>query len=213
MNKLKIDILKQGVHMKKIITLAIASLVTGTAMANEPGKTDTGIDYNKIEVNYIAATISNSTWDGYYTSGSFLVSENVFLLVNFATISRLGATREKTNIGLGYRFPVGSSADLFSTLTYYSQTNDFSQTNNYSVTTKTTNEGGNWGLGVRSKLSADADASAVYNYISAGSQTYNNYTISLKYNVTESIFATGGYTWQTGSSSATAYLVGAGVRF
>ncbi len=199
--------------MKKIVALAVASLVSTMALANEPGKTDTGLDYNKIEINYIAATISKSTWDGYYTSGSFLVSENVFLLGNFASISRLGATREKTNIGLGYRFPVGSSADLFSTLTYYSQTNDFSQTDNYTVTTKTTIEGGNWGLGVRSKLSPDADVSAVYNYISAGSQTYNNYTISLKYNVTESIFATGGYTWQTGSSSATAYLVGAGLRF
>jgi len=191
--------------MKKIVALAVASLVSTMALANEPGKTDTGLDYNKIEINYIAATISKSTWDGYYTSGSFLVSENVFLLGNYASISRLGSTLEKSNLGLGYRMPIGSSADFFSTLTYYSQTTE--------STSKNTKDGGSLGLGVRGKLSSDADLLGSYNYISAGSNTYNNYTLTLKYNFTDSFFATGGYTSQNGTSSATAYLIGAGVKF
>jgi hypothetical protein len=191
--------------MKKIVILAVLALVSAMALANEPGKTDTGLDYTKIEVDYMSATINDSTWNGYYTSGSFLVSENVFLLGNYASVSRSSITREKSNIGIGYRLPIAASTDFFTTLSYYSQTVE--------GTTKLTDVGGSLGLGVRAKLSADADVVGTYHYISADSNTYNNYSVSLKYNVTQSIFVTGGYTSQTGSSSATAYLVGAGVRF
>ena len=191
--------------MKKIVTSAVLALVSAMALANEPGETDTGLDYNKIEVDYMSATISSATWNGYYTSGSFLVSESIFLLGNYASVSRSSITREKSNIGVGYRLPIAASTDFFTTLSYYSQTVE--------GTTKLTDVGGNLGLGVRAKLSADADVVGAYNYISADSNTYNNYSVSLKYNVTQSIFATGGYTSQTGASSSTAYLVGAGVRF
>ena len=192
--------------MKKIVTSAVLALVSAMALANEPGKTDTGLDYTKIEVDYMSATINDSTWNGYYTSGSFLVSENVFLLGNYASVSRSSIIREKSNIGIGYRLPIAASTDFFTTLSYYSQTVE-------SDSSKATDVGGSLGLGVRAKLSADADVVGTYHYISADSNTYNNYSVSLKYNVTQSIFVNGGYTSQTGSSSATAYLVGAGVRF
>ena len=191
--------------MKKIVTSAVLALVSAMALANEPGKTDTGLDYNKIEVDYMSATINSATWNGYYTSGSFLVSESIFLLGNYASVSRSSVIVEKSNIGVGYRLPIAASTDFFTTLSYYSQTVE--------GTTKLTDVGGNLGLGVRAKLAADADVVGAYNYISAEGKTYNNYSVSLKYNVTQSIFATGGYTSQTGASSATAYLVGAGVRF
>jgi hypothetical protein len=192
--------------MKKIVILAVLGLVNGMALANEPGKTDTGLDYNKIEVDYMSATINDATWNGYYTSGSFLVSESIFLLGNYASVSRSSTIIEKSNIGLGYRLPIAASTDFFTTLSYYSQTVE-------DDTSKSTDVGGSLGLGVRAKLSADTDVVASYNYISAEAKTYNNYSISLKYNVTESIFVTGGYLSQTGTSSASAYLVGAGVRF
>jgi hypothetical protein len=191
--------------MKKIVTLAVLALVGGMALANEPGKTDTGLDYNKIEVDYMSATISDATWNGYYTSGSFLVSESIFLLGNYASVSRSGTIVEKSNIGIGYRLPVAASTDFFTTLSYYSQTVESSS--------KSTDVGGSLGLGVRAKLSADTDVVASYNYISAEAKTYNNYSINLKYNVTESIFVTGGYLSQTGTSSASAYLLGGGFRF
>ena len=192
--------------MKKIVTSAVLALVSAMALANEPGKTDTGLDYNKIEVDYMSATINDATWNGYYTSGTYLVSESIFLLGNYASVSRSSTIVEKSNIGLGYRLPIGASTDFFTTLSYYSQTVE-------GCTTKLTDVGGNLGLGVRAKLSADADVVGAYNYISADSNTYNNYSVSLKYNVTQSIFVTGGYLSQTGASSASAYLVGAGVRF
>lgn len=191
--------------MKKIVISAVLALVSAMAFANEPGKTDTGLDYNKIEVDYMSATINDATWNGYYTSGSFLVSESIFLLGNYASVSRSSVIVEKSNIGVGYRLPIAASTDFFTTLSYYSQTVE--------GTTKLTDVGGNLGLGVRAKLGADADVVGAYNYVSAEGNTYNNYSVSLKYNVTQSIFITGGYTSQTGASSATAYLVGAGVRF
>jgi hypothetical protein len=189
--------------MKKIVALAVASLVSTMALANEPGKTDTGLDYNKIEVDYASAKIgTTSNYAGYYTSGSFLVSESIYVLANYASLSKSGKSDyEKSNLGLGYRMPIAANADFLTSLSYYSQT--------YSGT-KT---GYNLSLGARAKVSGDSDILGAYSYISAGSVSYNNFSLGVKYNITESVFASGGYFSQTGSSSSSGYTLGVGLKF
>jgi opacity protein-like surface antigen len=68
-------------------------------------------------------------------------------------------------------------------------------------------------LGARAKVSGDADVLGAYSYISAGSVSYNNFSLGVKFNITESIFASGGYFSQTGSSSSSGYTIGAGLKF
>ena len=189
--------------MKKIVALAVASLVSSMAFAAEPGKTDTGLDYNKIEVDYMSAKIgTTSDYAGYYTSGSFLVGENVYVLANYASLSKTSnSDYEKSNLGLGYRMPIAANADFLTSLSYYSQT--------YSKTYS----GYNLSLGARAKVSGDADVLGAYSYISAGSVSYNNFSLGVKYNITESVFASGGYFSQTGSSSSSGYTVGVGLKF
>ena len=189
--------------MKKIVALAVASLVSSMAFAAEPGKTDTGIDYNKVEIDYTSFKIGSvSNYAGYYTSGSFLVSESIYVLANYASLSKTGKTDiEKSNLGLGYRMPISSSADAFTSLAYASQT---------AGTTKT---GYNLALGVRAKVSSDADVAGSYAYSTAGSYTYNTFGLNLKYNITDLVFVSGGYQSTTGSSSSSGYTVGVGLKF
>jgi hypothetical protein len=189
--------------MKKIIALTVASLVCSAAFANDPGKTDTGLDYNKIEVDYTSAKIgTTSNYSGYYTSGSFLINENIYVLANYASLSKSGKSDyEKSNLGLGYRMPIAANADFLTSISYYSQTYSGTQT------------GYNLSLGARAKVSGDADVLGTYSYISADSVSYNNFSLGIKYNITESIFASGGYFSQTGSSSSSGYTLGVGFKF
>jgi hypothetical protein len=193
----------QGKTMRNIFVMSVIAALSGVAFANDSGKTDTGLDYNKVEVDYASAKIgTTSNYSGYYTSGSFLVNENIYVLANYASLTKSGSSDyEKSNLGLGYRMPIAANADFMTSISYYSQT--------YSAT-KT---GYNLSLGARAKVSGDADVLGAYSYISAGSVSYNNFSLGVKYNITESVFASGGYFSQTGSSSSSGYTVGAGLKF
>ena len=59
--------------MKKIIALAVASLLSITAMAEGPAKTDTGINYNNVEIGYDTFVLNDFdyTWTGYGLGGEF----------------------------------------------------------------------------------------------------------------------------------------------
>ncbi|NCV63756.1 MAG: hypothetical protein EBW49_07565 [Betaproteobacteria bacterium] len=189
--------------MKKITALAIATLFNGCVLANEPGKSDTGLDYNKIEIDYASAKIGTlSDYKGYYTSGSFLVSENIYVLANYASLTKTAKPDyEKSNLGIGYRLPIAANADFLTSVAYFSQT--FAGTKN----------GYNLSLGARARVIGDADILGAYSYISADNVSYNNFSLGLKVNITNVIFASGGYFSQTGSSSSSGYTLGVGLKF
>jgi hypothetical protein len=195
--------------MKKICVLAcaMASLFSAPVWANEAGKSDTGLDYNYLGVDYASYTISSTSgYAGYKVNGSVLVNQNIYLLANYFNVDKSSTVYEKSNIGLGYRMPIAANADFFTSLAYYSQTKEQS-------TTKATNTGYNLSLGARAKISSDADITGGYSYISAGSNSYNNFNLSIKYNLTDAIYASGGYQSQTGSSSLSGYTLGLGLKF
>ena len=61
--------------MNKVCFLVcvMASLLSAPAWANEPGKSDTGLDYNYLGVDYASYTISSvSGYAGYKVNGSLL---------------------------------------------------------------------------------------------------------------------------------------------
>jgi hypothetical protein len=67
--------------MKKICVLAcaMASLFSAPVWANEAGKSDTGLDYNYLGVDYASYTInSTSGYAGYKVNGSVLVNQNIY---------------------------------------------------------------------------------------------------------------------------------------
>jgi len=100
--------------MKKLIALAALTFISGLAMANEPGKSETGLDYNKIDVNYQTFKVSGVNFTGYNAGGSFLVSDSIFVLGSYASLSHSGSTsRESSKLGLGYRMGIAANTDAF----------------------------------------------------------------------------------------------------
>lgn len=187
--------------MKKILITSIALLLGGVAIANEPGKSETGLDYNKFEIDYASAKLSSKTYTGYNTGGSFLISDNIYVLGSYLSISNGSTNIEKSNLGLGFRIGIAPSADAFTSIAYASQT---------AGSTKT---GYNASLGLRGKLTTDAELSGAYAYSTAGSSNYNTFGLSLKYNITDLLFLSGGYQSTSGSATSTAYMLGAGIKF
>ena len=77
--------------MNKVCFLAcvMASLLSAPAWANEPGKSDTGLDYNYLGVDYASYTISSvSGYAGYKVNGSLLVNQNIYLLANYFNVDK-----------------------------------------------------------------------------------------------------------------------------
>jgi opacity protein-like surface antigen len=190
--------------VKKIIAIAVASLFAITAMAEGPAKTDTGINYNNVEVSYDSLTVNSYTWGGYGLNGNFLLGESVYATLNYRAMTPETSTfknMEQTFAGIGYRFPVASSTDLNTDISYVSMTNT------------TTNTGYRLSVGAKSKIASAVELNGAYSYIDVGSSTYNAFTGGLKLDVTDSFYGYGRYTSMTGTNSITTYSLGLGMNF
>jgi len=188
--------------MKKLIALAALTFISGLAMANEPGKSETGLDYNKIDVNYQTFKVSGVNFTGYNAGGSFLVSDSIFVLGSYTSLSHSGATSiESSKLGLGYRMGIASNTDAFTSVAYSSMTQSSTKTG-YAVT-----------LGVRSKIADPVDVIGAYTYTSLSSNYFNSLNVGVNYKFTDMFYATAGYTSSTGTASITQYNLGIGVKF
>jgi len=185
--------------MRKILVITAIASLAGTSFANETGKTETGIDYNEVSIGYTALTASSTTYNGYNLSGGFLVVNNILLLADYASVDSNSISGY--NLGVGYRLPIGSNVDAFTTLKYASMTQGTSYTG-YSV-----------GAGIRAKLTTDFDLSGSYTYRSITSSNTNAFDITLKYNITPNMFTKAGYTTYSGDSSYQTYNLGVGFNF
>ncbi len=193
--------------MKKIIALAVASLLSITAMADGPAKTDTGISYNNVEVGY-DTFINNDrdiTWTGYGLGGNFLLTENIYATANYSSLTPQTSgdidNAELTYVGLGYRLPIASSVDLITDLSYTSRT------------IGTTDTGYRLTVGAKSMIASAVELTGAYSYIDIGSSTYNAFTAGLKFNVTDAFYGYGRYASMSGSNSITSYTLGVGMNF
>ena len=193
--------------MKKIIALAVASLLSITAMAEGPAKTDTGINYNNVEIGYDTFVLNDYdyTWTGYGLGGNFLITDNIYATANYSSLTPQTSggldNVEMTYVGLGYRFPVASSVDLITDLSYVSRT------------IGTTDTGYRLTVGAKSKISSAVELMGAYSYLDVGSSTYNAFTGGLTLNVTDTFYGYGRYTSMTGSASITTYSLGVGMNF
>jgi opacity protein-like surface antigen len=188
--------------MKKLIALASLTFISGLAMANEPGKSETGLDYNKIELNYQSFAESGVTFTGYQTNGTFLFTDNIYALGSYANYTHSGSTSiERSNLGLGYRMGIAANTDAFTSLAYSSMTQSSTNTG-YALT-----------LGVRSKIADPVDVTGSYTYTSLGSNYFNSFNVGMNYKFTDMFYATAGYTSSSGTASITQYNLGVGIKF
>mgnify|MGYP006299283299 CR=1 FL=1 len=201
--------------MKKLITLSALSLLSVAALAE--GKTETGINYNEVSVGYISQGVDNDgatdTFTGYGISGSFLISDSVFLTGAYNstnhTYDDLGKiTLSGTKIGLGYRMPLSDTTDL----------NVLGSYTSYSANTSPAQSQTSYGayVGVRSvALSPDLETSIFYGYGRKKdwygvSSNVSSYMGGLKYAFMKNVTLNLDFTSQT---KFTEYVLGVGYKF
>ena len=192
----------RGKTMRSILVMSVIAALSGVAFANEPGKSETGLDYNKIELNYQSFAVSGVTFTGYQTNGTFLFTDNIYALGSYASLTHTGSTSiESSNLGLGYRMGIAANTDAFTSLAYSSMTQSSTETG-YAVT-----------LGVRSKIADPVDVIGAYTYNSLGSNYFNSFNVGMSYKFTDMFYATAGYTSTSGTASITSYNLGVGFKF
>ena len=187
--------------MKKIFLMSAFALLSGFAFANEPGKTDTGIDYNAVELNYDGGTVDSTSLTGYSLAASYLLTENVFGTLSYRSFDVSSTTVTSTTLGGGYRVPLSSNTDGFGTAGYISSGDGSTTTTGYYI-----------GGGVTAKLSDQIQLGGAYNYVYLD-ESVNQFTLNAKYLITNSIFANAGYSYQSGDSTVTTYSIGLGFKF
>ena len=199
---MNLSITLKGKTMRNILVMSVIAALCGVAFANEPGKSETGIDYNKIDINYQSFEVSGVTFTGYQTNGAFLITDNIYALGSYASLTHSGSTSiESSNLGLGYRMGIASNTDAFTTLAYSSMTQSSTKTG-YAVA-----------LGVRSKIADPVDVIGAYTYTSLGSNYFNSFNVGVNYKFTDMFYATAGYTSSSGTASITQYNLGVGIKF
>lgn len=187
--------------MKKIFLMSAFALLSGFAFANEPGKTDTGIDYNAVELNYDGGTVDSTSLTGYSLAASYLLTENIFGTLSYRSFDVSSTTVTFTRFGGGYRVPLSSNTDGFGAAGYISSGDGSTTTTGYYI-----------GGGVTAKLSDQIQLGGAYNYLYLD-ESVNQFTLSAKYLITNSIFVKAGYDYQAGSDNITTYSIGLGFKF
>lgn len=106
--------------MKKIIAFA-ALFVTGSAMADSAGTSETGIRYNEVSVGYFANEVSANTnhdLTGYQVAGSLLINKDFIIDASYSDQSGDGLSGTMSSLNVGYRMAVSSNADVVFKLGY-----------------------------------------------------------------------------------------------
>ena len=201
--------------MKKLIALSALTILSATAFAET--KTENGLSYNEVGVGYVSQGVKNDgatdTFTGYGITGSFLLSDSIFLTGGFSSTNHTYDGKEKitlsgSTVGVGYRMPLSETTDL----------NVIGAYNNFSANTSPEQSSSSYSafVGVRSKaLSPDVEASIYYGYgrnkdFDGSSSNISSYSGGLKYFLPSNVTLNLDFKSRTGF---TQYTLGVGYRF
>ena len=191
--------------MKKLFIVTSIALLTSTAFAAEAGKSDTGVDYNELALNYISTDVSSNTLSGYGLNASYLLTENIFIGGGYVSIKNSSLTVTSTSGTLGYRMPLAATVDGFVSVGYaYGTAKTTSSTNSDSYPLA---------LGIRAAVTPDIDLRASVNYTEESSDPKSGFAASIKYKINGSMFVNGSYAYSKGDKASTSYLLGVGIKF
>lgn len=185
--------------MKKIITLATLFL-TGTAMAQQAGTSETGIRYNEVSVAYNSASAVGETLQGYTVMGSALLDQNYTVDVAYTDVSTTGSSISSTAFNVGYRMGIASNVDLGVKLGYIDQGGDNPQSS-YVV-----------GVGIGAVVAPNVVLSGTASYTGLSSTEYL-YGAAIAYYLTENTTIRGSVRASSGTFDTTTYSLGVGYNF
>lgn len=190
--------------MKKLFAItSLALLSSVAAVAAEAGKTDTGLDYNELAVNYVSMEAeSGGTFTGYGINATYLLTENIFIGGGYTTVDKDSTTIATTQGSIGYRMPLGPTLDGFVSVGYaYGKVTDSDGENMYPMA-----------LGIRASLTPEIDVRASVNYTEA-TEAQTGFSAGIKYKFNNNMFVNGSYIYAKDTKTYTTYLLGVGIKF
>ena len=188
--------------MKKLFAITSLALLTSTDFAAEAGKTDTGLDYNELAVNYVSMEAESGTFAGYGLNASYLLTENIFIGGAYTSIEKSTTTIATTQGLVGYRMPLAPTLDGYLTAGYaYGQ-----------VTGSDAEQMYPFALGIRASVTPDIDVRASVNYTEA-TDAQTGFSAGIKYKFNNNMFVNGVYAYAKDTKAYTTYTLGVGIKF
>ena len=156
--------------MKKLILATAVLCAAGAVHAAESP------EWNYVGVNYQDLDVYSTSVDGFGLTGSVLLGENVFLTGDFSQTSGSGMDLDWLSAGVGYKFDVSPTTDLYGAISYEDFGGDASETG-YGLT-----------AGVRSMITESIELGAALEHLDVvdtetGASVSGKYYFSDKFSV------------------------------
>ncbi len=175
--------------MKKLLVASSLFLALGTAQAAEAPKWD------YVDASYLSTKIEGERLNGLGFTASKLINENVF-----ATGSYSYQTFDKNDVeldystftaGIGYRYAVAETTDLFATLEYVHLNADIAFDEKSGISESDNGYGAT--IGVRSMVTSELELQASVGYVKAD-ESDTSYTVAALYHFNEEFAVGAGFT-------------------
>ncbi len=178
--------------MKKVVLASALLLSLGTAQAAESPRWDSA------SISYQSVDIDGDKLTGFAVLGSKLLGKDFFVVGSYGSASddievfssNVDVDFNTLSVGLGYRYSLSKTTDLFGVLSYEdmevkasSQGNSESESDN----------GYGLQIGIRSMLSEKVELSGSLQYLDIADETETAIGVSALYNFTEQFSAGVGY--------------------
>ncbi len=177
------------IKMKKVVLVSALLLSLGTAQAAESPRWDrASISYQSVDID------DDDKLTGFAVSGSKLLGEDFFVVGSYGNasddIEGIEFDFNTLSVGLGYRYSISQSADLFGVVSYEDMEIEVSyQGNSASIS----DNGYGLRVGVRSMLSEKVELSASLQYVDIADETETDFRVSALYSFTEQFSVGVGY--------------------
>lgn len=178
--------------MKKVVLASVLLLSMGTAQAAD------SLRWDSASLSYQSVDLDGDKLTGFGISGTKLVSDNVFLAGQYASVSdditvfnsKVNLDFNTLSVGLGYRHAISNTTDLFGIVSYQ----DIEAEASFQGNSASESEDG-YGLeaGVRSLITSQLELSASLSYVDIAEESETGYNVSARYHFTEQFAAGVGY--------------------
>ncbi|WP_434928859.1 porin family protein [Shewanella sp. HL-SH2] len=178
--------------MKEVVLASVLLFSVGSIQAAE------SIRWDSASLSYQTVELDEYDMSGFGISGTKLLNENIFVLGSYASVSddvnvygsNVDLEFNRLSLGLGYRYPVAKTTDLFGIVSYEKMGVEAS----YQGNSDDDSENG-FGLqgGVRTLVAENIELSGALNYVDIGDASETGINLSAMYHFTEQFSASIGY--------------------
>lgn len=178
--------------MKKLVLASALLLSMGTIQAAE------SVRWDSASLSYQSVDIDGDKLTGFGISGTKLVSDNLFIVGSYASVSddidvfgsKVDVDFNTLSVGLGYRHAISTTTDFFGIVSYQNMEVEASFQGNF----EDVSENG-YGLeaGLRSLVTAQLELSGSISYVDIADESETGFNVSAMYHFTDQFSAGVGY--------------------